>query len=86
MSTMLYVSNLPLTATAEALSTRFREFGNVLSVALQPQRRVNRRGAFVEMVSGTAAQKAIAALNLSEFDGRLVSVYLALARVSEKPS
>lgn len=77
MGTRLYVSNLPLSATEEMLNTRFGKFGAVLSVALEAGR--NRHGAFVEMKTSAEAFKAISALNLSEFDGRLVSVQLALA-------
>lgn len=84
MSTKLYVSNLPLSATAEALITRFRKFGGVVSVALESSARANRRGAFIEMDTSSAAQKAIAALNLSDFDGRLVSVFLALGSVPKR--
>ena len=86
MSTRLYVSNLPLSATEGMLITRFCKFGNVVSVVLEPERRPNRRGAFVEMNTSAAAQQAIAGLNLSDFDGRLVSVYLALSTVPRKPS
>jgi RNA recognition motif-containing protein len=81
MSTRLYVSNLPLSATEETLIMRFCKFGNVASVALEPVERAQRRGAFVEMNTRSEAQRAIAALNLSDFDGRLVSVYLALSSV-----
>jgi hypothetical protein len=35
MGTRLYVSNLPLSATVEMLTTRFCEFGGVLSVAFE---------------------------------------------------
>ena len=84
MSTKLYVSNLPLSASAETLITRFCKFGCVLSVALEPVARANRRGAFVEMDTSSAAHKAIAALNLSDFDGRLVSVFLALSSVPKR--
>jgi RNA recognition motif-containing protein len=79
MGTKLYVSNLPLSATEEMLTTRFRKFGAVVSVTLEAMR--TRRGAFVEMATSADAYKAIAALNLSDFDGRLVSVYLALSSV-----
>jgi RNA recognition motif-containing protein len=79
MGTRLYVSNLPLSATEEGLTTRFRKFGVVLSVAFDPGARSSRRGAFVEMDKSSDARSAIAGLNLSDFDGRLVSVYLALA-------
>jgi RNA recognition motif-containing protein len=81
MSTKLYVSNLPLSATAEMLITRFCKFGCVVSVAFEPVARASRRGAFVEMDSSSAAHKAIAALNLSDLDGRLISVFLALSIV-----
>jgi RNA recognition motif-containing protein len=87
MATQLYVSNLPLSATEEMLTTRFGKFGDVLSVALEVGARANRRGAFVAMKTNADAYRAIAALNLSDYDGRLVSVYLALvASVPEEPS
>ena len=86
MGTRLYVSNLPLSATEEKLTTRFGKFGAVLSVALEAMVRANRRGAFVEMEKSTDAHRAIAALNLSNFDGCLVSVYLALSSVQSKQS
>lgn len=86
MSTRLYVSNLPLSATEEMLTTRFGKIGSVVSVVLEPGVRASRRGAFVEMTSSADAHRAIAALNLSDFDGRLVSVYLALSSVQAKPA
>lgn len=79
MGTKLYVSNLPLSATEESLMARFRNFGSVVSVALEAVARANRRGAFVEMNTSWDAQRAINGLNLSNFDGCLVSVYHALA-------
>ena len=85
MGTRLYVSNLPLSATEERLTTCFGKFGAVLSVALETMIPANRRGAFVEMEKSVDAHKAIAALNLSDFDGRLVSVYLTLKSVPSKP-
>lgn len=75
MGTRLYVSNLPLSATEETLTKFFAKFGSVLSVALETP--LNRRGAFVEMGTSGEALKAIAGLNLSNIDGRLVSVYLS---------
>ena len=84
MGTRLYVSNLPLSATETRLTTRFGKFGVVLSVALEAMVRANRRGAFIEMETSAGAQRAIAGLNLSNFDGCLVSVYLALAGVPRK--
>jgi hypothetical protein len=78
MGTKLYVSNLPLSATEEKLADRFRKFGNVLSVAFDGLVRASRRGAFVEMETSADAHRAITAMNLSDFDGCLVSVYPAL--------
>lgn len=78
MGTRLYVSNLPLSATEEGLTARFSKFGVVVSAAFDAAARASRRGAFVEMEERADAHRAIAALNLSDFDGRLVSVYLAL--------
>jgi RNA recognition motif-containing protein len=79
MGKKLYVSNLPLSATVGMLTMRFAKFGIVVSVALEAVVRANRRGAFVEMQTSSDAQRAINGLNLSDFDGRLVSVYHALA-------
>jgi len=86
MSTKLYVSNLPPSATEELLTTRFGKFGGVVSVILEPVLRANRRGAVVEMKNSADAFGAIAALNLSDFEGRLVSVYLALGNVPKAAS
>lgn len=80
MGARLYVSNLPLSATVDTLTSRFCKFGIVVSVALDTLTG-SRRGAFVEMRNSTEAQQAINGLNLSDFDGRLVSVYRALAGV-----
>lgn len=85
MGTRLYVSNLPLSATEERLTTQFRKFGVVLSIALDAVVRANRRGAFVEMETRADAHRAIAGLNLSDFDGCLVSVYLPAVSASTKP-
>jgi RNA recognition motif-containing protein len=86
MSTRLYVSNLPLSATEERITTRFSKCGDVLSVAFDAVVRASRRGAVVEMGTRADAHRAIAALNLSDFDGCLVSVYFALASAPGKPS
>jgi hypothetical protein len=75
---------LPSTATEEMLVTRFCRFGGVVSVMLEAVTRANRRGAVIEMQSSWDAQNAINGLNLSDFDGRLVSVYKAAAAASGK--
>jgi RNA recognition motif-containing protein len=80
---MLYASNLPLSVTEETLAVKFGRFGIVVSVKMDRGRAaaVVRRSAFVEMRNADDAQRAINALNLSDFDGRLMSVYLAVAAV-----
>ena len=40
---------------------------------------ISRRGAYVEMRTAADAQKAINGLNFADFDGRLMSVYKAVA-------
>ena len=80
MSTTLYAANLPLSATESTLEIKFAKFGVVLSVRLPHGTAVGttRRHAFVEMQTGDDAQRAINALNLAEYDGRLMSVYRAV--------
>jgi RNA recognition motif-containing protein len=81
VSTTLYVSNLPSSATEELLTGKFGKFGAVIAVTLDRDTRTgaSRRGAFVEMGTAAGAQGAINGLHLADFDGRLVSVYKALA-------
>jgi RNA recognition motif-containing protein len=80
---MLYVSNLPLTATEEVLAGKFGNFGTVVSVKLDRNAGtgIRLKGAFVEMKTAADAQKAINGLNFADFDGRLMSVYRAIAAV-----
>jgi RNA recognition motif-containing protein len=79
---MLYVSNLPLSATEEVLAGKFGNFGAVVSVKLDRDgSAMSRRSAFVEMRTAADAQKAINGLNFADFDGRLMSVYKAVAAV-----
>ena len=84
MSTMLYVSNLPFSATEEVLTGKFGRFGAVVSVKLDRDAGTgaSRRGAFVEMRTTADAQKAINGLNFADFDGRLMSVYKRFAAVA----
>ena len=83
MSTTLYVSNLPFATTEEALAGKFGNFGTVVSVKLDRGASIGVRlkGAFVEMQTAADAQKAINGLNFADFDGRLMSVYRAVAAV-----
>jgi len=76
VSTSLYVSNLPPSATEETLAQRFSEFGTVLSVKLKRdlQTGATRGQGFVEMKTREDAHNAVHGLNATRFDGRLVSV------------
>ena len=84
MSTKLYASNLPFSATERTLAVKFRKFGSVLSVKMDRDMEtgLTRRGAFVEMATADAAQKAIYGLHLADFDGRLMSVCQAILPVT----
>ena len=84
MSTTLYASNLPLAATEEGLNSRFAKFGGVLSVRLERDAGgSSRRSAFIEMQNDADARRAINGLNLSSFDGRLMSVYAAVIPIGK---
>jgi cold-inducible RNA-binding protein len=79
VSTTLYVSNLPSSATEAVLTGKFGKFGTVISVKLDcAGTGVSRRGAFVEMRTAGDAQQAINGLNFADFDGRVMSVYKRL--------
>ncbi|HVY63586.1 MAG TPA: RNA-binding protein [Gammaproteobacteria bacterium] len=86
MSTMLFVSNLPLSATEASLAAKFARFGTVLSAKLNPGSGTgqSRRSAFVEMKTAAEAQIAINGLNLADYDGRLISVYKAVAAAAAR--
>lgn len=81
LSARLFVSNLPLSATESTLAVKFARFGVVLSVRLDGGKA--RRGAFVEMRTPADAQCAINGLNLADYDGRLISVYRAVAACAD---
>ena len=76
MSSSLYVSNLPASATAETLTGTFGQFGTVLSVQLKRDPHSGRpfNYGFIEMKTPEEARNAAAGLNATRFDGRLVSV------------
>ncbi len=85
MSTNIYVGNLPISATADAIEALFRTYGVVDSVNLIIDRETGRlRGyGFVEMASG--GHEAIAALNEHAFEGKNLTVNLAKPRTERRP-
>ncbi len=76
MSSKLYVSNLPDSATEQDLSVIFAAYGTVKSVKLITDRDTDRsRGfGFIEMMNEAEAQAAIDSLNGTDYDGRPMKV------------
>lgn len=87
MSNRIYVGNLSYSTTEDGLRSAFAADGReVLSVSIITDRMSGRpRGfAFVEMVSAEDAQKAIAALDGQQLDGRTLKVSEARERTPER--
>lgn len=76
MSTTLYLNNLPLSATDEALGAKFAQFGTVVSARVNRDPATGRSlgSGVVEMQTLGGAQAAIERLNFADYDGRLMSV------------
>ena len=76
LSASIYVSNLAAATTADALATKFGEFGTVLSVKLarDPDTGQTRRCGFVEMKTSDEARLAARSMNATRLDGRLLCV------------
>lgn len=72
----IFVGNLSFGATEEAVRALFEEFGTVDRVSVVTDRDTGRaRGfGFVEMSVNAEAERAIAALNGRELDGRALNV------------
>jgi len=72
----IFVENLAVSTTAQALRAAFEAFGQVLSVKIVADRDtgVPRGLAFVEMSSDEAAKAAIAGLNGKMIDDRVIHV------------
>ena len=86
MSNKLFVGNLSFNTTENDLQDAFAAHGTVTEANLMMDRATNRpRGfAFVTMSTPDEAQKAIAALNGKELDGRALTVNVARPR-EERP-
>ena len=66
----LYVGNLTYSVTEKQLEELFSQYGDVKSVRI-----IERKGfGFVEMGSAEEAEKAMAALNETEFEGRTMRI------------
>jgi RNA recognition motif-containing protein len=72
----LYVGNLPHSTTESDLRAAFEAHGAVEKVSIVTDRETGRaRGfAFVEMTDAGEAEKAIAALNGTDFGGRTLTI------------
>lgn len=84
MGKRLYVGNLAYSVTNDSLEQLFAEFGTVVSAQVIQDRDTGRSKGFgfVEMQDDNAGQKAIAALNEKEHDGRALTVNEAKPRES----
>jgi cold-inducible RNA-binding protein len=82
----LYVGNLPHSTTESDLRSLFEAQGAVEKVSLVIDRDTGRsRGfGFVEMTNASEADKAIAALNGTDFGGRTLTINEAKAK-SQRP-
>jgi RNA recognition motif-containing protein len=82
MSNKLFVGNLSFNITENDLQDAFAAHGTVTEANLMMDRTTNRpRGfGFVTMSTSEEAQKAIAALNGKELDGRALTVNVAKPR------
>jgi RNA recognition motif-containing protein len=82
MSFRIYVGNLPYSMTQAELSGLFAPFGEIDSTTIVTDKYSGRsRGfGFVEMTGRDEAQKAIAALEGKDVQGRKLKISEALAR------
>jgi RNA recognition motif-containing protein len=87
MSKKIYVGNLPFSANSDEVRELFAAHGNVLNVNLINDRETGRpRGfGFVEMEDADA-DKAIEAINGTEFGGRTLNVNVARERRGGRPN
>ncbi|MEQ1884639.1 MAG: RNA-binding protein [Bryobacteraceae bacterium] len=80
--TNIFVGNLSFDTTEHSIRSLFEQFGTVDRVSLVTDRETGRaRGfGFVEMSASSDAERAIAALNGQELDGRALNVNEARPR------
>jgi len=78
----MYIGNLSFDVTEEDLNVAFSEFGNVESVNIVMDRRLNQSKGFgfIEMPDNSEADKAIKALNGTDLKGRPIKISQAKPR------
>jgi RNA recognition motif-containing protein len=87
MGAKLYVGNLPYNVTEERLQQHFAQHGSVLSVRIITDKFSGRSKGFgfVELSSAQEAEKAIQALNGTDFEGRNIVVSEARPQAPRAP-
>ncbi|MFM2294561.1 MAG: hypothetical protein RLZZ350_974 [Verrucomicrobiota bacterium] len=87
MNNKLFVGNLSFNTTENALQDAFAAHGTVVEANLMMDRMTGRpRGfGFVTMSSAEEAERAIAALNGAQLDGRALTVNVARPREDRPP-
>ena len=85
MSSTLYVGNLEPSTTIEDLGSLFTNYGDVENINIVEDRETGRpKGfGFVTFTDNDAADKAIAALNGSNFKNRVLRVNIAQTRSTQ---
>lgn len=87
MSNKLFVGNLSFNTTENDLQDAFAAHGTVVETNVMMDRTTGRPRGFGFVTMGTAeeAEKAVAAMNGKEFDGRALTVNIARPREERAP-
>ena len=87
MGAKLYVGNLPYSVTEEKLQEHFSRHGSVVSARVITDKfsGQSKGFGFVEMGSSEEAERATAALNGTEFEGRTIVVSEARPQEPREP-
>lgn len=88
MSKRIYAGNLSYTTTEETLKDIFSSFGEIVAVNLiiDKDTQQSKGFGFIEFADDNAAEKAIAAQNGKELDGRKIRVSMAEEKRERRPS
>ncbi len=87
MGAKLYVGNLPYSVTEERLQQHFAQHGSVVSARIITDKFTGRSKGFgfVEMSSDQEAERAVTALNGTDFEGRSIVVSEARPQQPRSP-